>query len=246
MIKNGKLLRIRELIKLFQLTQTEMATKIGIDQGNLSGILSGRRPCGNGIIDKILLSFPELNRDWLLYGEGNMLKSSPGVQQHNVHGSNNYIGGNNYGNCANCGADIPLLEAEEVAAPIIPTALSRQPNIDILEVLSDPRANAERSTIKMTGVQIDVWHRVRDSSLMPSYQTGDMLGLWSYPKGKEKPIPGKLYAVDTYSNGLIVRVLFPDGNNYRAHAINTVEYPDFLVEREDIIRIYRIMIMARI
>lgn len=199
-------------------------------------------------LQSVLRAFPELNTDWLLYGRGEMLRSHAQVVQNNQYGDNAYVAGsNNSVQCSRCGEEVSILTPDEIqGAPIIPTALSRQPNIDILEVLSDPRANAERSTIKAQGIDIDVWHRVRDSSLMPSYQPGDMLGLWSYPQGEENPIPGNLYAVDTYSNGLIVRILFPDNDDYRAHAINTAEYPDFIVKRRDIIRIYRVMIRVSI
>lgn len=244
-MKNERIVfRINELMQRFRLTQTEMAAKLGMTQSNLSGTLSGRRPCGDGIIHKVIISFPELNPKWLLYGEGEMLKPSASVQQHNVHGDNNYIG-NQYDRCPECGC-IPTLEAEDAGVPIIPTALSIQPNIDILEALQRPGANAERSTVTVGGVEIHLWHRVRDTSLMPDYRTGDLLGLWSYPKGEENPRPGKLYAVDTWSNGLIVAYLFPNEEGYRAHSPNGEEYPDFNIKASDIIRVYRVMIMVRI
>lgn len=199
-------------------------------------------------LQSVLRAFPEINTDWLLYGRGEMLRPHAQVGQNNQYGDRDFIAscGNSI-QCSRCGNEVSILTPDEIpGVPIIPTALSRQPNIDILEVLSDPRANAERSTINTPNITIDVWHRVRDDSLMPSYQIGDMLGLWSYPRGEENPIPGNLYAVDTYSNGLIVRILFPEGDDYRAHAINIVKYPDFMVKRADIIRIYRIMIRVTV
>jgi hypothetical protein len=72
-----------------------------------------------------------------------------------------------------------------------------------------------------------------------------MLALNAYPKDRAKPIPGKLHAVDTVSNGLIVRKLYYEDYGFRAVAPNK-EFPDMRLEHEEIIRIYRIVCLARI
>lgn len=229
--------RIKEFCKHRHITIMKFEELSNLSNGYVSAI---RKSIGVEKLEGILRAFPELSREWLLYGEGEMIKPQRSVVQQNVHGNNSYIGGINYGSA-------PAVQGEEMqGAPIIPTALSRQPNIDILEVLQHPNVNAERSTITAEGIAVDVWHRVRDTSLIPNYRTGDLLGLWAYPKGEEDPIPGKLYAVDTWSNGLIVRYLFPTDDGFRAHSPNSEEYPDFVVRGSNIIRIYRVMIMVRI
>lgn len=238
--------RLIAFIRYLGLSKNAFEHTCGLSTRYVSNISSSVSP---EKLKKISLKFPELNTAWLLTGEGEMLKPSASVVQHNSHGNNNYVvGTGNRVQCSNCGGEVSVIVPDEVqGAPIIPTALSRQPNIDILEYLNGRTVGVERSTVQAQGIAIDVWHRVRDNSLAPDYCMGDMLGLWSYPLGKEKPIPGKLYAVDTYSNGLVVRKLFPlDGAGYRACAINTQEFPDFDIDREDVIRIYRVMIMVRI
>ncbi len=67
-------LRIKELMKSCGLNQTEFAEKIGMKQQNLSRILNGKANIGEGVINKILLSF-DVNKEWLVSGEGEMLKS---------------------------------------------------------------------------------------------------------------------------------------------------------------------------
>lgn len=44
----------------------------GLSNGYLNSMKSG---FGNGKLAQVLTAFPELNRDWLVYGEGDMLKS---------------------------------------------------------------------------------------------------------------------------------------------------------------------------
>lgn len=67
--------RIRQIMKEFNLNQSELANKINILQPNLSAILNGKRPCDDAVINKFVISL-DINKNWLKYGEGKMLKSS--------------------------------------------------------------------------------------------------------------------------------------------------------------------------
>lgn len=68
--------RIKQIIDHYGLSQSDFARRAGIRQPNLSAILKGERPCGTGIVNKILLSF-DINKNWLLSGEGEMLRQQP-------------------------------------------------------------------------------------------------------------------------------------------------------------------------
>ena len=72
--------RIRLIMKQFDLNQTQFAQRIDIRQPNLSAILKGERVCGDGVINKIVLSF-DINKDWLLTGEGEMLNGNGNNQE---------------------------------------------------------------------------------------------------------------------------------------------------------------------
>lgn len=65
--------RLKTIMEHYCLSQSEFARKIAVRQPNLSAILKGERSCGSGVLNKILLSF-DINKDWLLTGEGEMLK----------------------------------------------------------------------------------------------------------------------------------------------------------------------------
>jgi hypothetical protein len=249
-----KALRIKEIMDYYGLSQTEMANKTGIGQSNLSGSLNGKRPCGLGLLNKIAISFPDINRNWLLYGEGTMLNApspSPSVSQHNVHGSNNYVDmGSSVGGmafCPQCGRTEPFAEAEEipVAAPIVPTQLTTAPDTDVLEAVENADGGLEFAPIIAQGVDIKMWHRIKDTAMAPKYEPGDLLAIWPYEQGKERPIPGKPYVINTVSNGMIVRKLFPCAEGYIAKSLSPDEYPEFLIEKEEVVRIFRIIIAAR-
>lgn len=65
------ILRIKQLMKYYELNISETAQKIGISQPNLSAMLSGKRPIGGNIINKFIISFG-INKDWLESGQGEM------------------------------------------------------------------------------------------------------------------------------------------------------------------------------
>lgn len=69
--------RIREIMTHFGFNQSAMAKATGIQQPNLSAIMNGKRTCDEAIINKICLSL-DIQKNWLLYGEGEMLRSEEG------------------------------------------------------------------------------------------------------------------------------------------------------------------------
>ncbi len=234
--------RLVHFIKFMHLTQKAFEDRCGMSNGYVANI---RKGIGNDKLLNIVQQFPQLNREWLLYGEGEMLKSTPTVQQNNVHGDNNY---NNVmqARCPKCGDEVEIVEAEEIRRPIIPTEWTYQTDIDLYEKVQRDKKDVSRSRFIALDVPIDMWHIVRDDSLLPDCKRGDLLALKAYPIGKENPIPGKIHAVDTRSNGMIVRILEEKDYGYRATAPNSGKYPEMRIKKEDIIRVYRIVCMARI
>ena len=79
-------LRINELMNYYNLSQKQLSQKSQVDSSHLSKVLNGRLECGSGVKSKLLLAFPNVNRDWLLYGEGEMLN---GMIRQEVNGNDN-------------------------------------------------------------------------------------------------------------------------------------------------------------
>ena len=67
--------RLKEYLKHVKISGTHLAEKLGSSQPTISAILSGNRNLSEGMIARISDVFPELNREWLLYGEGEMLNA---------------------------------------------------------------------------------------------------------------------------------------------------------------------------
>jgi transcriptional regulator with XRE-family HTH domain len=239
--------RLVQFIKMMHLTQKAFEERCGMGNGYVNSI---RKGIGPEKMQDIIRAFPELNREWLLFGEGNPLKTIPTISGDitvNGNGNTNIGQGNTYINDTGNNDDAPYIEVEEVErAPIISATLARAPQVDVLEAVSEKADELEKAPVGVFNAPVSVWYRVQDESLAPKYEVGDLLALWAYPKGEEDPIPGKMYGINTSTNGLIVRRLFPqEDGGYIAKAANREEFPDYRIKPGNVVQIYKIMLMVR-
>lgn len=76
--------RIKAIMSYYDLNTTQFAEKTGISQANLSSMLNGNRVIGEGVINKIIISFENIDKHWLLTGEGNMFKDPEKLSEYNA------------------------------------------------------------------------------------------------------------------------------------------------------------------
>ena len=170
-----------------------------------------------------------------------MLKHSVGY--HNViHGdANNSIVGDNNNvsyDMSNKYGDSP--EMERKWAPVIPKSVAHMPAFDIFGHVTKQLTGGNVERLYSGTANIDLWHYIDDDALLPYYRRGDCLGLKAYEKGDLRIIPGELYAVDTYRDGIIVRILrWDEKGELLACCTNREEYQDFIIPKDDIIRIFK-------
>ena len=98
-----KIDRFVEYMKIKGLNDNKVTLECGLSQGLLGQAKTGKSDLGAKTIDKILNKYQDLNKVWLLTGEGEMLKSS--VQE--ARGDNNtQIAGNS--NNVNTSAEMQI------------------------------------------------------------------------------------------------------------------------------------------
>jgi hypothetical protein len=212
-----------------------------LSQGLLGQARSGKSDLGAKTIDKILNAYQDLSRTYLLTGEGPILNTIPTITQHNTYGHNiNTQGPVQIGSTAN---DAEYAEVEEITgAPVLPASMYKASNTDLLEFVQTAR-NVGRSGISVDGIDVDMFVYVRDEALSPRYEKGDLVALQAY-EGEASVIPGRLYAVNTRSNGMQLRVLLTNDQrlrdgDYLARSFNPDTFPDYIIKREDIITIFK-------
>lgn len=78
--------RIREIMGTTALSQQDFAARLGVSPATLSSILNGRTGASNKIVQAIHHAFPEVNINWLIFGEGSMV--SDGAESDEVGNMN--------------------------------------------------------------------------------------------------------------------------------------------------------------
>lgn len=66
---------LQALMDRFEVNAAQFAEKIGVQRSSISHFLSGRNNPSLEVIRKILMAYPQIDAEWLLSGEGDMIKN---------------------------------------------------------------------------------------------------------------------------------------------------------------------------
>ena len=83
--------RVREFVKFKGITMSQFERMCGLSVGYVNAM---RVSFGKDYLNNVLKQFPELSREWLLFGEGTMLKSGNFSQNQEKVTQNNENGDN--------------------------------------------------------------------------------------------------------------------------------------------------------
>lgn len=243
--------------------QEEIANEIGCTPSNLSGIKKGRE----GVLtENLLMRFAQtfrntINKDWVLFGDGDMIiKSADDIQRATV--AINQATATNSPNAivnAAYNGNITVTEGENTSrnkygdspdeerrwCPVVPTSMARQGNFDIMgHVTKQIGGSMER--LYAGTAPIDVWHYVTDNDLYPFYQKGDCLGLKAYGLNDRRIKTGNVYVVDTNRDGFIFRRFrLLENGDFESYTFNESDPQSYVIPQEDIIRVYSVVLMFR-
>ena len=243
--------------------QEEIANEIGCTPSNLSGFKKGR----DGVLtENMLIRFAQtfrstINKDWVLFGDGEMIiKSADDIQKAST--VVNQAWANNSPNAmvnAAYNGNITVSEGENTKrnkygdspdeerrwCPVVPTSMARQGNFDIMgHVTKQVGGSMER--LYAGTAPIDVWHYVTDNDLYPFYQKGDCLGLKAYAIDDRRIKTGNVYVVDTNRDGFIFRRFrLLENGDFESYTFNESDPQSYVIPQEDIIRVYSVVLMFR-
>lgn len=202
--------RISQIRKLLcNGSNTEFAAKIGKSTQYASQLCSGSRGIGKKILGELLDAFPQVNRTWLLLGEGDMLKGVAPIAA-----------------TAQANDDTPSL-------PLVPfEAIAGLPTIDNIGVAFADCEQYKIPDFALLGADFMV--RASGMSMYPIYFNGDLLACriikdvlffqW-----------GKVYVLDT-SQGMLVKRVEPsnDPDCITLVSENAERYKPFDIPKSDI------------
>lgn len=192
---------------------------------------------GHIVREKISNAFPDLNIDWLQTGEGEMLNFTP-VQAavmtpHPVSSGATEITDiqGNY--------DTSVVVSVVEQPPIIPDAIARKAEIDILKWAESNAADHSKNAfdildiLKKTAFII----KMTNDAMAPSLYQNEFVFLKPLPDNT-LIIDGDPYGIDTNNRGLLIRLLYDKGDHYLARPKNRREYGDIKIPKHSVIRVY--------
>lgn len=227
-------------------TQRELAALMGASAPNISSALNG---VDSVLTDRFLHRFNEacnniFDINWLLTGEGQMLKPSP-TQQSSGDNSPNVMGNNNMVGNTITTTHAPVYAQENAVRPIVPVELYKKPNTDIYnEIVKKPSSGIEYAQYFRSFSDFCMYMRVQGDAMSPNFIRGDLLALSLL--NATYIINGTIYVLDTRSYGLVLRVVIDKGDSYECHSLGDEKrYAPFSIPKSDVIRIYQVMGLIR-
>jgi plasmid maintenance system antidote protein VapI len=118
-------------------SDADCARVIGLEKADFSRMMSGKKPINQRFVDRLVAQFPEINKEWLLTGEGEMLKNaSATAENHSISIAGEEIKENKIN--VNTDETIAMLVAE-VAAQRKLTEKVLEQNSDLIAIIAGKR-----------------------------------------------------------------------------------------------------------
>lgn len=208
--------RLREFVKYKKISMRSFEESIGVSYGYVNSIRVSIQP---DKITSIAIRYPELNAEWLLTGEGEMLKNNSSKLDPVIQMSENSIEYN----------EVPLLPISAQGGSL--NDFTRSINsIDCEKIISPIKG----ATFAIT---------VTGDSMAPEYPSGSQVLI---KKINDKAFIewGRVYVLDT-CNGVIIKRIIPTNKEGCIQCIsdnNPMVFAPFEVDLNNVFGIYRVML----
>lgn len=228
--------------------QKDLGAKMGYTSDSaFSQVINEKVQEPKDFITKLKRFVPNLNEEWLLNGEGEMLKVPAATMspfpyndtvairsQRSIIEDAEVVGEQSptqprsdtrpltAEECELCPARLPYVKGELVQAR----------DVDIRKLVeSAPHKLEHRSLRDMIG-NPDYVQKVITEAMMPTFQPGDLLFIQFLPDNA-KLISGAIYLIDTRLYGAMVRQVFVEQDYYILHSKNP-EYKELKLKKADV------------
>ncbi len=211
--------KIKEYFSEIGMSQMEAAGILGVHQAAVSNQLNGR-PFGKNSAAKWNKAFG-FRINWLLTGEGQMFdRAASGLRE-------------------TAAKPVCTEKQEAESIPVIPARLFRVPDLNIFEHVTNSDS-VDRMPAVPHFQKHDLFARCPGDAMAPRICRGYIVALRRIPKDSTI-INGEIYAVDTYSQGMFIRKIVDNGDRLMCIAENKANFPDFELQRDDVIDLYRVV-----
>lgn len=246
--------RLTQYLEIKKISKSEFGRVVGVSSAYVSSIT---RTISPRILKTIGLKYPDLNIEWLLTGEGEMLKGQSGhtVVTGDVSGNgNHFVAGNNnhIATPAPKAEDVEEVETVEVleAIPIVTAEQAKKPDYNIKALVKRGSPEIERISITEFFVRFGDFDAIvptyRDS-MLPMYMPGDFLFVKYRQVTNSSYIKQGKYLVDTRAYGSIL--CFAEDKEDGTLELtfkNTKKYKAMRLPKEEVLSIADIVLMVRL
>lgn len=213
--------------------QQELADILGVNKGNLSALLNGKRPISEYFVIKLGSKFPQINIDYILNGEGTLFSKDEPQPKSN------------------------LAEIEDLDEPPLPKIVDKEEEGNIkyfydvqasasnLEFYSDDLAAFyDYNLLKIQGFGNDcVAFTVTGDSMYPTAKEKDIVVF--KPLEVYDIINGEIYIVISRDGQRMIKRLVLDEKKKKIKCISDNEdkhlYPTFTIDPDRVLKIYRVL-----
>ena len=256
-MENSVKQRLVQFIKIMHLTQREFENRCGMSNGYIA---NNRKSIGSSYLTSIDHHFPQLNRDWILYGEGEMLKTSTTFtgditvtgngNSHIGHGQHNMpaiIEVKENGvevECPNCGEIIEVTNTAVI--PLVPPEVARKPDVDLERFRHNCPQQMEEVDLRQVWGKGVFLMKVDTRAMEPEYREGTFLVLRRLKDLSYARPDGSAYVIDTMRPHTLFRYLSKERDGTYVLSAESDKRGPIYLNAEDIINIYDVVGSFRI
>ena len=249
--------RLVQFIKMMHLTQKAFEERCGMGNGYVNSI---RKGIGPEKMQDIIRAFPELNREWLLYGEGEMLKTNTtftgditvtgngnshiGHGQHNMPTTIEVKESDVEVECPNCGEIIEV--ASTAVIPLVPPEVARRPDINLENFRNNCPKQMEEVDLRQVWGKGVFLMKVDTRAMEPEYREGTFLVLRRLKDLSYARPDGSAYVIDTMRPHTLFRYLSKERDGTYVLSAESDKRGPIYLNAEDIINIYDVVGSFRI
>lgn len=234
--------RFDKYMTLKGLNDNQVTTQCDLAVGLLSQARKGKSDLGKKSIDKILSRYQDINRVWLLTGEGEMLNSDDEIAKQYTKMCITQMADDTA--ISKIGNDCEEAEVME-SFPILPEVVAESRDTNIEAYIEENSSELERVNPSSLLSASHAAERILRTSMLPTFQPEDIVFVRFLPD-RMKLCDGDIYYLNcTNRPTMIRRIKFEPDNRLRLVAQNP-QYGDVIISREDIINVGTIVGMLRL
>lgn len=216
--------RIVIFIKSSNLTQRGFEQAAGLSNGYLKSL---RKSPTVDKMQSIIHAFPQLNQDWLLTGEGEMLNKTENAVISKMETT------------TDC-EDAEIVDS----FPILPEEVAVESNTNIEEYIEENSSELEQVNPSHKLAPANAAERILRTSMLPTFQPEDIVFVRFLPD-RMKLCDGDIYYLNCKNRPTMIRhIKFEPDNRLRLVAQNP-QYGDVIISRDDIINVGTIVGLLR-